>query len=407
MAMPPGVHHRSRVRRSCKIAIVGVLALVVGTAAGAPAASAPSRQTASFEFTTPAPGSPSGTVLEVDYVNPADPKAKPPAVRRVVTTLAPGARYDTSVPALCTASDAELMARGAAACPAASKIGFGSLRFDTGVPGPGRLVDADIDLLNNTDELILLNTVRGSSSRVVSRAPIEGRRIVSDVPMLPGTPPDGGALDTTRFEDFTIGAAQRGYVVTPPECPPSGHWTNSVSFTYADGATETVESRSPCESRRGGGGDEGADGRPCLPQRLRVNSLRIGPARLGGDMRTLAGRYRAVRRGPRATRFCVRGGDRFLVAARRGRIELVSSTARGHATRRTAPGRSLAGVRLAGVRKVGPALLVGTIRGRGAGRVAYRMSGRRVASLAVVPRRQALRPLALARRLRALGLHRR
>lgn len=231
---------------------------------------------------------------------------------------------------------------------------------------------------------------------------------MSEVPTFPGTPPDGGAIDTTDFEDFRIaqgrGAGQRGYITTPPQCPASGHWTNRVDFTYSDGATRTVESHSPCEPPRAGG--ERAGPRPCLPRRLRVTSLRIGPARLGTSLRVLSRRYRIVQGGSRATRFCVEGGGRFLVAARDGRIQLVASTAAGHETRRTAPGRSLRPTRLNGVRQVRPALLVGTIRGRGPGRIAYGTRGRRLAYLAVAPRHDALRRLELVRRLRALGLRR-
>lgn len=384
-----------------------MLALSVGATPGT-AASEASRQRASLEFTSSNPDTPAGLVLGVDYMQPGDPDAKPPAVRRVTTTLAPGARYDTSVPARCKATDAELIALGEAACPAASKVGVGSLRFDTGVGGPQRFVDVTVDFFNNTDELIFLNTEDASGARTVLRAPIRGRSIVSDVPPLPGTPPDGGALDTSNFEDFVIAQSDdsgpSGYIVTPARCPASGHWTNRVTFTYADGETQIVESRSPCVTRRGDA--ESVTPRGCLPRRLRVTSLRIGPARLGASVRGLARRYRAVRRGRGATRFCVEGGGRFLVAARRGRIELVSSTAQGHATHRTAPGRALTSARLNGVRKVRRALLVGTIRGRGPGRVAYGTRRGRVAYLAIARREDALRRLELAQRLRALGLRR-
>ena len=81
------------------------------------AAAAEVRQTARLRFTTPVPGAATGTVLDIEYRDPADADAKPPAVRRVVTDARPGARYDTSVPAACEASDAELMLQGAAACP--------------------------------------------------------------------------------------------------------------------------------------------------------------------------------------------------------------------------------------------------------------------------------------------------
>lgn len=89
----------------------------------------------------------------------------------------------------------------------------------------------------------------------------------------------------------------------------------------------------------GGGESEPGERRPCLPRALLVNSERIGPAHIGRSVRRLARRFRVARRGPRALRFCVEGGGRFLVAARGGRINFVASTAPGHRTRAAGPGR--------------------------------------------------------------------
>jgi hypothetical protein len=203
----------------------------------APAQAQP-RQTASLTFTSMKPGAPTGAVLDVDYFDPANPQGKPPRVTRVVTTLAPGSRYDTSVPAQCEASDAELHLLGATACPPESVVGTGSLTVDTGAGDS----EVDVTFLNRTDELIFLNTVRDTFARTVLRAPISGTTLTSDVPMLPGTPPDGGVLDRSHFVDFTVGR----YITTPPACPKAGHWVNTTTFTYADGVTQTVQTRSPC-----------------------------------------------------------------------------------------------------------------------------------------------------------------
>jgi hypothetical protein len=225
----------------------GMAALVAGAGVVA-AGAANSRQKAKLVFTKEGPGRPTGLTLDINYRNPDDPGGKPPAVRRVVTTLAKGARYDTSVPALCEASNAELMAEGAAACPRRSRVGRGQVRVDTGVPGPGRFVEANIVFLNNTDQLIYVNTVRGTGARSVIRARVTRRRIITNVAPLPGTPPDGGSVDTVHVDDFTItrNHGRRAYIRTPRRCPASGRWTNAVTFTYHDGVKQRVESRSPC-----------------------------------------------------------------------------------------------------------------------------------------------------------------
>lgn len=208
------------------------------------------RQQASVKFTGHKPGSSTGTMLEIDYINPKDPQAKPPAVRRVVLTLPRGARFDTSVPGICKASDGQLMALGEAACPADSQVGTGKVTVDSGFPGPGRFVDADVTFFNNTDQLIYLNTVHDTAVRTVIRARVTRRRVITNAGMLPGTPPDGGAIDTTQTSDppltGRVDGHKRNYITTPKHCPPGGKWTSKLRFTYADGVTQTVKSRIRC-----------------------------------------------------------------------------------------------------------------------------------------------------------------
>ena len=224
-------------------------ALTVGPAAHAQDTG--SRQTAKVKFTTKQPGAPSGLIFKVDYANPDDPAAKPPAVRRVVEKLARGARFDTAAPEPCTAADPQLMLLGTAACPPGSAVGTGHLTLDTGFPGPGRIVDVGIDFFNNANELIFLNQPGPlDSPRVVVRSAVTDRRVISEAPFLPGTPPDGAAIDTVdaRFHAATreAGGKTRSYVTTPPRCPQRGYWLNRVTFTYFDGASQTVRSRSRC-----------------------------------------------------------------------------------------------------------------------------------------------------------------
>ena len=145
----------------------------------------------------------------------------------------------------------------------------------------------------------------------------------------------------------------------------------------------------------------------CLPRRLAVSGTRVGPARLGRSYRAFAARYRARGRRGRVTRFCVRGGGRFLVGRRANKIDLVATTARGHRTRRLGPG-SRRGRRPGGSRRVSHGLYVGYRRG--GGRVLYGLRRNRIRFLAVVRRAQVRRGSprrALIRRLRRAGLLRR
>lgn len=229
--------------------------LVLATAlvaVGVPSASAqgPSRQNAVAQFTEQRPASSTGLHIGIDYRNPNDPSAKPFAVQRILTTLAPGTRIDTSAPAQCTLSDAQLMANGARDCPGASIVGSGKVSLSSRTADPD--LNTDVTLINNANELIfLVETATTPTTRMLIRSPIRGNTISNEVPRLPGGPPDGTLA--IRTVDLTIGAVSRrdgaqvrNYITTPPVCPASNRVGGSVAFTYFDGVSQTVPSFSAC-----------------------------------------------------------------------------------------------------------------------------------------------------------------
>jgi hypothetical protein len=86
----------------------------------------------------------------------------------------------------------------------------------------------------------------------VVRGAINDNTLSVTSPAIPGTPPDGGAekSETATFPARSTqgGGGQLNYLTTPPVCPASGAWVNSVTYYYKDGVTETVGSTSPCTS---------------------------------------------------------------------------------------------------------------------------------------------------------------
>lgn len=221
---------------------------------------APSRQTFVAGLTEVKPASSSGFFDEIHYRDPADPTGKPYAVERIVIQLPPGLRIDTSVPEQCTATDPELLALGADACPANSQVGGGLLTLDFGGAGGPvpRFIEGKITLFNNSDELIFFieTTNTPLPQKFVARTVIEGDRFVTTSPPLPSIPPPDPdafaaikdaqvAIDPVANSAVMPGAA---YITTPDSCPISGQWTITATFTYRDGVTETVESLSPCAS---------------------------------------------------------------------------------------------------------------------------------------------------------------
>src|SRR3954470_18158905 len=88
-----------------RICLVAVLA----TAVLAQAAYAGARADYKQMFTTPVPGTSTGTDTQILYKNPNNPKAKPIPVRQDFFTFPDGTTYDGSVVPDCNASDLEIM----------------------------------------------------------------------------------------------------------------------------------------------------------------------------------------------------------------------------------------------------------------------------------------------------------
>jgi len=232
-------------------AFAGVVCLgIVTLPALALAGGGESRQDATYRLTEQQTSSTTAEKFKFDYVNPDDPQGKPPAVEKVVTKLPPGGRFDVSVPGSCTASDVELMAQGADACPKNSLIGGGVVTVDTGLPEPGRFVTADVVFANNAEdpggEFIYFNTLRDSpDARTVIRADVRKAKTITRAGMLPGTPPDGGSIDTVDIKVDSISKGGKNYITTPSHCKEGG-WITRVRFFYPDDVSQAVRTRTPC-----------------------------------------------------------------------------------------------------------------------------------------------------------------
>lgn len=234
------------------VASIGaVAAACLGGAAAADAATP--RQVGGLTYTSTAPGAPTGTVLHLEFQNPEDPSLKPHAVARMVVHRAPGSVIDTTVPPQCRASDAELLARGPAACPPETQIGSAVMVSDTGGRDPfPRYSRTNISNFNNQDEVIGVGVNESLPVTPFDRTKIEGERTTTNFPVFPGAPPPEPfmAIKTLHLEVPTYVRDGRTYNRTPPTCPAVGYWTIKLDFTYRDGVTETVESRSPCRQPR-------------------------------------------------------------------------------------------------------------------------------------------------------------
>lgn len=202
-------------------------------------------------FTATTPGAVTGSHFAFEFQNPEDPALKPHSVARFVVHLPAGAAADTSVPPRCTASDAELQAEGAAACPADTQVGSGLAVSDTGGGGPfPRYSNNTISQFNGDHEVIGVGQNQDIPAlRTVTRTKLNGTTASTDFPPFPGLPPPD---PYTPLKSLTVDFSPyvrdgRAYARTPRTCPKSGYWTIRTDFTYRDGVTETVVSHSPCQ----------------------------------------------------------------------------------------------------------------------------------------------------------------
>jgi hypothetical protein len=226
--------------------------LLAGSAAAEPA-SGP-RETVDQTYTVTAPDTPTGLGFTASYHAADDPQSPPPAMRRMVFYPPAGFRFDTSVPGQCTATDVQLQLQGPAACPANSRIGWGTTEGLFFVPFDHSTTfdhfKHDVDILNNANEQIIL--VHSEGWTVVRGKMNPDNSIEFDNPTCFPAPPAGSCEDDYLIQLRTtstipVHAGSRGsYATTPPTCPTTGYWETTVRFWWADDTTDSVVSRQPC-----------------------------------------------------------------------------------------------------------------------------------------------------------------
>src|SRR4051794_22442162 len=147
-------------RRSMRVVQLLLVILAVGAVPAAAEPGSGPREAIDQSYTTTSPGTATGIGFTGTYHAAGDPSGNPPYMRRMVFYPPPGFRFDTSVPARCTATDGELSLRGPAACPAASHIGDGTTEGIIFAPITHAFefdhYKHHVDVMNNTNEQIIL-----------------------------------------------------------------------------------------------------------------------------------------------------------------------------------------------------------------------------------------------------------
>ncbi len=236
------------------LAVCTVLAAGLSTPAGAltpetVAAIAPS-------FSPDRLGAPAAFTFTVRFSG--GERGVPSPVRRAVVQFPPGLRMN--IPHLRTCTRAQLLARGASACPTSALLGVGhalaAVRAGAGVEseaaqvwaflGPPQGANPTLEILGQGYSPLVERVV--ITAVVLPSQPPYGEKLVMSVPPIPSIPYEPNA-STISFT-ITVGGRHHGRrspntVLLPTTCP-AGGFPFATEFTYEDGTTSTTTATAPC-----------------------------------------------------------------------------------------------------------------------------------------------------------------
>jgi len=230
------------------IVAIALVALALVPPSSAPAA----RQHVELglSLTNLTPGAATGMRLRLGL---PDRNGKPPVLRRIVYELPPGTAIDATVVPACRATEDDLNTRGSGACPAATKVGGGTLTAVTGFGPPVAPLLTEATIFQGVGEFIEVFTPPGSDRVLaIDHAKIGPGTLTLSPPPSPGGPPDGHS--TPRDIDFVFPERSidgRPLLRTPPGCAGPGGWVSRVTATYDGGETETATATTPCRTAGG------------------------------------------------------------------------------------------------------------------------------------------------------------
>src|SRR2546422_611526 len=125
-------------------------------------------------------------------------------MRRMTFYQPRGMRYDTSVPARCTASDLQLEEFGRAACPRASRLGGGQIK---GL-WMGRIRSTfQMDMFNNAGEQVVVARTPYIATVIRGRFSRDQSSVVWSSPTCWPTPPPGARKAPARRLASRLGGA--------------------------------------------------------------------------------------------------------------------------------------------------------------------------------------------------------
>ena len=150
-------------------------------------------------------------------------------------------------------ADVELEFQGPAACPPGSLLGEGKASGIFYMPITHSFevdrFDHHLDVINNANEQILL--IHAEDYAIARGKYLPDGSIEFDSQTCYPEPATG-CLDDYILQvhsetSVPVYTNSRGsYMTTPPTCPSTGDWTTTIRFWWADGTTDSVDSKQPC-----------------------------------------------------------------------------------------------------------------------------------------------------------------
>src|SRR3954454_19047012 len=216
------------------LAALATLAVV-----GAPAIASDQRAATLEAAITPLPSGSTAVDLHMTWADPGEPNAKPKQVKALRLGFPPGTRIDTAGLQRCTATDAQVRAKGPSACPRASRLGSGKSLATTGLAQ----IHADVVLINARRQIIVVVLV-GKSVFAVYRDTVTRSTVTVNFAL----PAVVSVLDLRIHIPAHTRAGHR-YFTAPPTCAPDGTWPMTATSAYADGTAQTATAAVACGSR--------------------------------------------------------------------------------------------------------------------------------------------------------------
>jgi hypothetical protein len=230
--------------------IGAVVVAVVAAATAAVALAASEATTFTLKHSAKAEGASTGISFKIAFTDPDAANGLPSGVRSFTIKLHKGTKIDPAGATQCKVSAQTLMDKGAAACPASSRIGKGTATATPPTGGAGVTVDAVIfnDRPSGKNAFLFMFVTNGQYVTAFD-AFVKGNTLSASG--LDGAIP--GGLIVTQFngtiDKHSKGRGKRKHdlITAPPACPKSKKWTNTASFGFNNGDKDSVTSTSPCK----------------------------------------------------------------------------------------------------------------------------------------------------------------